>query len=97
MSLVEKVLKDAITVCNTDISKTDEEIKELNIIRHNIAEDRRLLFVELQKVCQHLRTDKTNSSYTSGGYDYVSEEYYEIKCLDCSKVLDSKLIRGTYA
>ena len=97
MTLIEKVLKDAILECTVKVSENSAQITHYEALNYTILQDKKLLILELQKHCEHQNTVQIAGTYMSGGYDHVSEQTYTLKCEDCEKVLGSKLIRGTYA
>jgi hypothetical protein len=95
--MIERLLKKQVGDSNTYIGECRASIA---VLYGKIAEE--LLVIQeakeaLQGICLHINVHKVDGTYTSGGYDHVSEEIYTIECINCGKVLESKCIRGTYA
>ena len=97
MSVVMKLLKEAIEKCDiehagisADIAKLALKIKDINIIKAEYVST-------LQDNCAHFKSKRIDGTYSPGGYDHVSEDHYTIECVECGMVLESKCIRGSYA
>ena len=97
MTIVEKLLKEAIEKCDIDHAVISAEITKLALKSKEINNTKAEYVRELQDRCQHSKSKRVEGRYLSGGYDHVSEEEYTIECVDCEMILESKCVRGTYA
>ena len=95
--MIERLLKKAIEQYKQELEDINTNIKNLHASTLPIKADLLTAITELQKVCAHTNTSRVNGMYMSGGFDHVSEQPYTIVCDECGFVLESRLIRGTYA
>ena len=97
MNLIEKLLREYKDTTKLKITEIDVQIKELEKQRLALCSAINQTDKEIQTICTHEKTRKVPGPYMSGGYDQVFQQEYTIRCINCDKVLDSKVIRGTYA
>lgn len=96
-TITDKLILQAIDINSKKISEYEEQVS-------NIQEQASILYKEIQeyraeyrKACRHNEGFKHESSYTEGGYDYVSETKRITKCSRCGLILETSIERGGYA
>ena len=97
MSIVMRLLKEAIEKCDIEHAAISADIAKLAIKLKEVNNTKDEYVSTLQDNCTHSKSKRVEGSYSAGGYDHVSEEHYTIECVDCGLVLESKCVRGTYA
>lgn len=96
-TIVDKLLLEKIALNKQEISVLEEQVQSTQRLAAKLYADNIDYTVAYQKACPHPVTEKVLVSHIGGGYDHVSQDNYNIVCVRCKKVVDSKLVRGTYA
>ena len=96
-TIVDKLLIEKITQNKQEILNLEEQTQGISKALAKLYSDNREYTISYQKACPHPGTEKIHVSHMSGGYDHVSEDNYNIVCVRCNKIVDSKLVRGTFA
>jgi hypothetical protein len=89
-TIVDKLLQEAITKNKQEILKLETQAQESSKTLAKIYSDNREYTISYQKACPHPVTEKILVSHTSGGYDHVSEDNYNIVYTRCSRLQISK-------
>lgn len=96
-TIVDKLLLQAIESNKIKIREYEVHRIQLQTQMDILSKENTEYLAKYQELCHHPSSTKERTHYMSGGYDHVSEEQFEDKCDRCGKVLDSYLVRGTYA
>ena len=93
--MLRTVLEKAIQRYRDEIKALNADISALELQRMDTEAELNTAVLEVQKLCPHEKTTRKEGAYYPSGYDYYSEQHYTIVCDSCSKVIESKCIRGT--